>query len=884
MRKMSVIAQTFLCFFRWFAKPSLRDHIEGDLIELYHTRVGTNGKTAATRLVIKEVIRLFRPSIIRSFEPSIHIQRNAPVMIKSYFTIAFRNLRHSKTYAAINITGLAVGIAAFLLLFMVIRFEKSFDNFHKNKDDIYRVVSVSRGNGGVGFSAGVPFPTSQALRIDYPQLANVAAIFHNTNQQVFALGSSGETVKKFKEENGVFYAEPQLFNMLDFEVISGDIKKSLAEPNNAFLTRSTAVKYFDNWENAIGKTIRIGSNTAIKITGILEDAPANSDFPFKIVSSYSTLLNTGMRRNMTDWVTTISKAYTFVQFTKQYTPQQFDASLNAFVKKYKPAEYVKDGMSISPVSDMHFDARFGNFNGHVFSRELITVLELVGIFLLVIACVNFINLATAQAVNRSKEVGVRKVLGSRRGQLIAQFIGETGLITFFAMIISCLIVWLVLPMLNTLLHLRLSFNPFTDPAMLLFLLAVVVIVTLLSGFYPALVLSGYNPIQVLKNKIVAQKSNTISLRRALVVLQFVIAQVLVIGTIVVVKQMNYFSNALLGFNKEAIINISVPGDSLSRSKREVFKTELKQQPGVEAVSFSFAGPSDNHGWSSDFRFNNDPKPTDIIASLKWADTGYFRMYDLRFAAGRAYFPGDTVKEFVVNEKLLEQLGIHNPAEAINKQIDLWDGKVKGLIVGVIKDFHTTSLRDPIAPVLMSTWNNVYQIVNLKVRPDHLSETMASLEKVWNRVYPGFVFDYQFLDEKIAGFYRQERQLAVLYQIFAGIAIFISCLGLYGLVSFMAVQRNKEMGIRKVLGASVGNIVFLLSKEFTLLIIIAFAVASPIAYYFMHKWLQDYAFKIDIGIGIFLITILASIIIAWLTVGYRAFKAALVNPAKSLRTE
>jgi len=340
----------------------------------------------------------------------------------------------------------------------------------------------------------------------------------------------------------------------------------------------------------------------------------------------------------------------------------------------------------------------------------------------------------------------------------------------------------------------------------------------------------------------------------------------------------------MGFNKEAIINIPFPGDSVSRSKTAVLAAQLKQDPGIEALSFSFASPADNFGWNSDFKYNNSPKPTDFGAALKWADTGYFRMYNLQFIAGRPYLPSDSVREFVVNEKLLEKLGVHNPADAINKKVDFWDGIKKGVIVGVIRDFHASSFRQPIAPVIMSTWADVYGVVNLKVSPAKFRSTIANVERLWNQTFPSTVFEYQFLDQKIADFYRQERQLSQLYTIFAAIAIFISCLGLYGLISFMAAQRNKEMGIRKVLGASVSNIVFLLSKEFTLLILIAFVIATPIAWYFMHQWLENYTFRIPLGISIFAMTIGASIVIAWLTVGYRALKAALANPVNSLRTE
>jgi len=806
-------------------------------------------------------------------------------MLKSYLTIAFRSLKRNKTYAAINITGLAVGIAACILLFLVVRFEKSFDTFHSKKDNIYHVVSEFHNSDGTNYSGGVPFPTAGGLRVDYPQLKNVAGIFMNDNIPVVVPGANGETVKKFKEENGVCYTEPSFFEMFDFKTLSGNAKTSLAEPNTVFLTRETAERYFGNWESAVGKNILVGSaKLAIKVAGILETPPANTDFPMKMAISYSTLNNTGIKNNMTDWVSVYSNAFVFVELPENYRPSQFAASLPAFARKHKPAERLNDTYNIQPLGEMHFDSRFSNLRGRTFSPELITALTLIGIFLLLIACVNFINLATAQAVNRSKEVGIRKVLGSNRKQLAVQFLGETAMISFFAIVLAGLIVLAVLPLLNSLLDIPLRFQPFTDLPLIAFTATTWLTVTIFSGFYPALVLSGYDPINALKSKVVSHSTGTIFLRRGLVILQFVIAQVLIIGTIVVVQQMNYFTSADMGFNKDAIINIAYPGDSLSRSRTGVLAAELKKQPGIEALSFSFASPADNYGWGSDFKYNNSPKSTPFGASLKWADTGYFRMYNLQFVAGRAYLPSDTVKEFVVNEKLLAQLGVHNPADAINKKIDLWDGNKTGLIVGVIKDFHASSLRNPIGPVLMSTWNDVYGTVNLKVSHAKFKQTLPVIEQLWNKTFPDFVFQYDFLDQKIANFYRQERQLSELYKIFAGIAIFISCLGLYGLLSFMAVQRNKEIGIRKVLGASVGNIVFLLSKEFTLLILIAFVIASPIAYYFMYNWLQNYTFRIPLGIGVFVLAIVASIAIAWITVGYRAIKAAMANPVKSLRTE
>jgi ABC-type antimicrobial peptide transport system permease subunit len=340
----------------------------------------------------------------------------------------------------------------------------------------------------------------------------------------------------------------------------------------------------------------------------------------------------------------------------------------------------------------------------------------------------------------------------------------------------------------------------------------------------------------------------------------------------------------LGFDKAAIINVPLPGDSLSETKYDLLRNQFLKNPDIENISFSYGSPADNGNWNSDFKFDHSTKATDFSANLKWADADYFKTYNLEFVAGRSYYPGDTVKEFVVNENLLSKLGIRDPKDAIGKEINFWDGILKATIVGVIKDFNSASLRRPMKPVVLATWKRQYQLANIKIKPGREKQVLSYVEKEWNSAFPDYVYQYQFLDKKIENFYQQETRLSQLYTIFAAIAIFISCLGLYGLVSFMAAQRVKEVGIRKVLGASVANIVYLFSKEFTLLILIAFGIAAPLAYYFMHKWLQDFSYRISLGVGVFILAIAGSILIAWITVGYRAIRAALSNPVKSLRTE
>ncbi|MES1226481.1 MAG: FtsX-like permease family protein, partial [Bacteroidota bacterium] len=357
-----------------------------------------------------------------------------------------------------------------------------------------------------------------------------------------------------------------------------------------------------------------------------------------------------------------------------------------------------------------------------------------------------------------------------------------------------------------------------------------------------------------------------------------------IGTIVVVSQTNYFRNASLGFDKAAIINIPVPADSLSETRYDALGNSFKKNPAIENVSFSYASPADNGNWNSDFKFDHATKATNFDANLKWADVDYFKTYNLEFVAGRPYYPSDTVREFVVNQNLLSKLGIRDPKEALGKEINFWDGYMKATIVGVVKDFNAASLRRPMQPIVLSTWKKQYQLVSIKIKPGKEKEVLSYAEKEWNSAFPDYVYQYQFLDKKIENFYLQETRLSKLYTIFACIAIFISCLGLYGLVSFMAAQRVKEVGIRKVLGASVTHIVYLFSKEFTVLILIAFGIAAPLSYYFMHQWLQDFSYRIPLGAGVFVLAILSSVLIAWITVGHRAVRAALSNPVKSLRTE
>ncbi len=613
----------------------------------------------------------------------------------------------------------------------------------------------------------------------------------------------------------------------------------------------------------------------MKVTGILNNPPANTDFPLSVVVSYATLMKYS---DPNDWGSISDQNYCFVQLDKNASVDQFNKLIDRFtdkrIKPVNPGYY----LALQPLNEIHFDERYGNFNGRTFSKDLILALSIIGLFLLVIACVNFINITTAQAMNRAREVGVRKVI---RRQSYATHVAVFRRNRYYNLACinrfhnSCC---LCLPFVNNFLDIHLSVSVLYSLKFILFILGALIVVTFLSGFYPAMVLSGFKSINVLKSAVITNNKG-ISLRRGLVVFQFVIAQALIIGTLVVASQMDYFRNADMGFTKDAIINAGFPGDSLSRTKTEFLQNELNKIPGIQHVSFSTFTPSADGGWYTDLRTesNLNTANPDMVVSMKPADTSYFSLYNLPLVAGRVYFPSDTMREFVVNETVVKNLGIRNAKDAIGKMINV-NGKTCP-IVGVVKDFHVYSLRDPIGPVVMTTMKNQYGLANIKINMSQAKNVIASMQNTWNKYFPDYVFEYSFLDQSIADYYKQEDQLSVLYKIFSGIAIFISCLGLYGLISFMAVQRKKEIGIRKVLGAPVRDIVIMLSKEFTMLITIAFLIAAPVAWYFMHQWLQQYTFRIVMGAWFFIITIFCSLCIAWLTVGYTAIKAALANPVE-----
>ena len=797
-------------------------------------------------------------------------------MLKNYFKTAIRSLLRNRNYTVINISGLAAGIAVFLLIFVIIRFESSFDGFHPNKDRIYRVMTEHHFPGlGVFCNQGVPYPLPATLRHDFPELPATAGIYGSFDDQILIPGEHGGEPRKFKEASGVFNVEPAFFSIFNFPWIAGS-PASLSDPQSAALTRETAERYFGDWRNAMGKTIVLNGHNTFKVTGILGTIPANTDFQFKVVLNYAT---TGWSKS-TDWVSVNQYHAFYILLPSGLTAAGLEPRIRAFSKKYRPASD-KDELALESLSLVHtYQQHNGNFSHKTVRPEVVQAMWLIASFILLIACMNFINLSTAQAVNRAKEVGVRKVLGSNRTDLKVQFLTETFLIVFCSLLLALGITELAVPSLAKMLDLGLSTTLLYTPEVGYLLMGLILAVTLLAGFYPAVVLAGFNPVTALKSKVAAKG---IVLRRGLVVLQFVIAQGLIIATVIMLRQMNYFQHASMGFDKEAVVDVPFPGDSIGVTKIDYLRNELLAMKGIKSVSYSSRPPATGENNYTPFVFDHAAKETDWFVINKFADSDYLKTYGLPLAAGRNFQANDSMVEFLITEQAVKQLGLKRPEDALNKQINLW-GYFKGPVVGVLKDFHTTGFKDALTPVMITKFKQAFSNAGIKLYPGDVAGTMAAVEKLWSKTFPEYVFEYRFLDAEVGEFYKQERELSRLYQLFAGIAIFLSCLGLYGLASFMAVQRIREIGIRKVLGASVQHIVTLFSREFVLLIGLAFLIAAPIAWFFMHRWLADYQYRIDISWWIFIVSGAAAVVIAVLSVSFQAIRAALSNPAKTLKTE
>jgi len=696
---------------------------------------------------------------------------------------------------------------------------------------------------------------------------------------LFSVTLEANTTNRFQENDRVAFVEPEFFEIFDFPWSAGD-PKSLAEPNVVALTEATAKKFFGA-ADPMSRTIRMDNQADLKVIGIVKDLPVHTDFPFAVFISWKSVPLTGMP--MDSWNNLSSNVNTYVLFAPNDSPQALQKKLPDFKNKYHPEaqDANKRLHKLQPLSAVHYDGRYGNFGQRATSKTTLWALGLIGVFLLITACINFINMATAQAINRAREVGVRKVLGAFRSQLITQYLGETFIITLLGAALAVVLAELLLPKLNSVLQLQMNFHPFIDLSVFLFLSLLVVAVSLLAGLYPAFVLSQFMPALALKSKVRASAGGGLSLRRGLVIFQFVISQLLIIGTLIVTMQMDYFRNKEMGFDQNAIVVVPLPANEAA--SLQALRNQLPQNSQIKNVTFGWASAASGNVWDTNLRHTLRGQEETFASDLKFADAEYIPTYNLKLIAGRNYVASDTTTELVVNETFARKLGFA-PQDLIGKTFKLGRRPYYLPIVGVVQDFHTRPLQEEIRPCLLAARRTVYQEGSVKINAQNAKDALAHLEKVWSTTFPEFVYSYEFLDQRIADFYQQEKLMSQLFRAFSPIAIFIGCIGLLGLISFMAAQRTKEIGLRKVLGATVGNILSLFLKEFAALIAIAFIVAAPMAYFAMNNWLTNFAYRINIGIGVFLLTVVITLFIAAIVVGYRAIRAALANPVEALRYE
>jgi putative ABC transport system permease protein len=800
-------------------------------------------------------------------------------MLVHFFKTAFRNLKANKVYSILTVAGLGVGIAVFLVIFLFIRYQESWDAFHPRKANIYRILT--KGDRPEDKAAAcVPYPMPSALEHDFPDW-KATGIFAFTDFQLNTVDEAGKPEKAFKEKEGTFCVDPAFFSIFDFPWLAGDPDKALSDKLSVVLSKSIAERYFGDWHKAMGRMIHpLGWSNPCKVTGIMADPPSNTDLKLNIVFPYA-VLNFGGGK---DWWSLNDSHECYILLPARADTAAVNRQLSAFSKKYRSADN-KSTQIVEPLADVHYNPDAGNLSGKTITDARIRSLWLIASFILLIACVNFVNISTAQAVNRAKEVGVRKVLGGGRSQLRVQFMLEAGLLVVGGVLLAVLLTLLLLTPISRVLEMPMSADLLGEWEVMLFLSATVVGVTLLAGFYPAAVLSAFKPITALKAKLMARSNRGLTLRRGLVVLQFVIAQALIIGTLLVVRQLNYFLHAPMGFDQSAVITVAFPHDSVSKSKLGYVRNRLLALKDIRAVSFNSSAPANDDIWWTAFAFDHRPKEEPFAAMNVYIDAEYLATYSMRLAAGRNITRSDSIREFLVNETMVKKLGFMRPEEVLGKQINM--GRDVGPVVGVVRNFLPTTLKDTggtRGAVLMRYNPRGLNSAGIKLDGRDMAATLGAIRRIWSEVYPDYVFEYQFLDDRIAGYYKEEAKLSTFYTIFASIAIFLSCLGLYGLASFMAAQRLKEVGIRKVLGATVGDIVYLFTREFVLLVGLAFLIAVPIAWYFVQEWVEDYAYRLPIGVWMFAAGGLTALLIALGTVSWQAIRAAMGNPVKSLRSE
>ncbi|MCC6287441.1 MAG: ABC transporter permease [Chitinophagaceae bacterium] len=804
-------------------------------------------------------------------------------MFRHYLKTARRSIVKNKTTSAINVLGLSVGISASLIIFMQIHYSFSFDRFVPERDNVYRIVS----DGEEWKNPGAPVPLHTVLH-NISGIKDVVLILNYFDKVKVGINEENNAAPKlFKAQTDVAFTNNAYFEIFPRTWIAGNKQKALDNPNSIVITNSRAKQYFPalTAENVIGKTITLNDTINTTVTGVVNDLDANSDFDRKLFVSLPTAALENLKEyfNWEQWNNTNSNFQTIIKLLPGTGAAQINMQLKKIMSEHKTGDN-KDAWRLQPLSDVHTNPAFGG----PANPETMCNLVILGAFLLLLGAINFINLSTAHATERAKEIGIRKTLGSKKKQIVLQFLSETFLLTALTAFLSVLLIPLLLKGFEGFIPEGLRFSYFLQqPFVWLFLLVLLVAVSLLAGLYPAFVLTRFKPVSVLKNNVpsIGNFSKGTLLRKALIVSQFVIAQIFVIGVFVVNKQIRFSLQKDMGFRKNAIINFYLPFDWYnSDNKKFLLKDALAKVPEIQKLSLGNQSPAFNGYMTSNITYKQNKKDVEVTVNTRSGDTSFLNVYDIKLLAGRNILLTDTANELLINEALSRQLGFKSPADAVGSFVT-FNGSLKP-VVGVMADFNLQSVRAAINPLIYFSAPKDGYIMHVALQPDPVTwqTAISKIEKTWKQVYPNEDFNYTFLDKTVEGFYKEDQQLSKLLTWSAAVAIFISCLGLLGLVIFITNKRVKEIGIRKVLGASVQQIITLLSVDFVKLIVLALVIATPIAWWQAHNWLQNFAYHTSLSWWIFLLSGLIMIILSLVILSIRAGRAAVVNPVKSLRTE
>ncbi|WP_299533491.1 ABC transporter permease [Ulvibacterium sp.] len=793
-------------------------------------------------------------------------------MFRNYLKIAWRSLRKRKGSTLINVIGLAIGFSSSILIFLFVSHHLQYDNFHKNPDRVYRVVTeLHRDN--IGYRASVPPGFAEAFRTDYDYAEKVANIVSWEDQLISDVSQSGEG--RFQEN--IAFTEPHFFDILNFPLQERLTERSLLEPNTAFITQSAAQRLYGD-KSPLGETFVFNNLETIQVIGVLKDLPKNTVINTDIFLSYKTVAGYNDFLASGTWGGIMSSLQCFALLHPGQNPADIEAVLPELVEKHRSGRKNVHHYKLQPLADIHFNA---NYPGSIDSN-LLWIFVMIGFFLIGIACINFINISSAQSLIRSKEIGIRRVLGSHKRHLFWQFISETFLIGLFAMLVGVVIAIMTLPYLNDLFDLQLSLDSLLDFRTMAFLLFLLLAVSFVSGSYPGVLLARIVPVLALKGKLDQRDAGGQVTRKVLVTVQFAISIALIVATLVIAKQINYAVNADLGFDKEAILMVDIP-EELETERLNGLKERILGISGVTKITACLSSPgAAKNDWGTSIRYHNRAENEEFSIQAKLADKDYLNVFGLELIAGRNFYASDSIQEVVVNQTLAKKLGLASVEELLGKKLTV--SGTNASIVGVVADFHDKNFHEAISPIFIAPNKDAYSELAIKINGQNVKSTLDAITERWQAVFPKYIYDYRFMDDRVAEQYESEQRLLALSKVFSVLAIFICCLGLYGIISFFVAQRTREIGIRRVLGGTIGHILGLFTIDFFKLILIAGLIASPLTWYFMNNWLEGFLYKTVLSWWVFAAAIGGVVLITLATIGYRIIKAANANPVRSLRTE